>query len=74
MTKVLKLLVFLWVLLCPTFSYECQAAVPKVFQILVNISEKGTNEKIPMAVCVLQPLQTAVQTDLNGFATLKDIP
>lgn len=74
MTKVLKLLVFLWVLLCPTLSYECRAEVPKVFQILVNISEKGTNEKIPMAVCVLQPLQTAVQTDLNGFATLKDIP
>ncbi len=61
-------------LLCLAMADAVAAQGKRGYSIRMTVSEKGTKERIPMAVVLLQPLRIGAQSDLDGNAMLSDVP
>lgn len=72
MTKFSFFIILLFTFLCNTFAQKTNSS--SLHSVQITLTEKGNNESIIMANCVLSPLGAHATTNYQGKASINNVP
>lgn len=72
MRKFFSVLVFLHFILCSTSAQKSGKTAQH--SIRITLTEKGSNDAITMANCIINPLGAYATTDIEGKAVISNVP